>query len=124
MRSQCQERLNNILNGFRECQDMFLAIGDETRLLIIFALIRGDLRGMRVGEIANAVHLTRPSVSHHLQILLSAGVVRVRKEKTMNFYSMNPEETNWLKMKMFVDEICDGMQHQCNRMKQEEKIGT
>lgn len=72
---------------------------------------------MRVGEIANAIHLTRPSVSHHLQILLAAGVVRVRKEKTMN-----PEETNWLKMKMFVDEICDGMQHKCNRMKQEEKI--
>lgn len=80
MANLCQERLNNILKGFREYQDMFLAIGDETRLLIIFALIHGDLNGMRVGEIAETIHLTRPSVSHHLQILTNADIVRMRKE--------------------------------------------
>ena len=43
-------------------------------------------RGVRVGEITERTHLSRPAVSHHLQILKEAGILGVRKEGTKNYY--------------------------------------
>ena len=34
MTEECEVRLQKIVAGFRECQDAFTAIGDETRQLI------------------------------------------------------------------------------------------
>lgn len=45
-----------------------------------------DCNGMCVPEITNLTQLSRPAVSHHLQILKDAGIVKVRKEGTMNYY--------------------------------------
>ena len=74
MEKECEERLEKIVEGFRECRNAFTAIGDETRQLILLVLLESDLSGIRVGEIAKKSHLTRPSVSHHLQILKEAGI--------------------------------------------------
>ena len=86
MKRECEERLAQITSGFRECRNAFTAIGDETRQLILLALLESDLAGIRVGEIAQKTHLTRPSVSHHLQILKEAGIVAMRPEGTKNYY--------------------------------------
>lgn len=69
MQRECEETLKQIINGFRECKNAFTAIGDETRKLILLVLLESDQSGIRVGEIAKKTYLTRPSVSHHLQIL-------------------------------------------------------
>lgn len=45
--------------------------------------------GLRVGEITEKTHLSRPAVSHHLRILRDAGVILMRKEGTKNFYYIN-----------------------------------
>lgn len=92
---ECEERLNKIVEGFRKCRNAFTAIGDETRQLILLVLLESDLSGIRVGEIAQKTHLTRPSVSHHLQILKEAGIVAMRKEGTKNYYYMSVDETQW-----------------------------
>lgn len=41
---------------------------------------------MRVNDIAEKTSLSRPVVSHHLQILKDAGIVKVRREGTKNYY--------------------------------------
>lgn len=46
---------------------------------------------MRVGELTKETHLSRPAVSHHLKILKEANLVLMRKEGTMNFYTLNLE---------------------------------
>lgn len=92
---ECEERLNKIVEGFRKCRNAFTAIGDETRQLILLVLLENDLSGIRVGEIAQKTHLTRPSVSHHLQILKEAGIVAMRREGTKNYYYMSVDETQW-----------------------------
>lgn len=51
----------------------------------------GDCSGVRVGEITERTHLSRPAVSHHLQILKDAGILKVRKEATKNFYYFDPD---------------------------------
>lgn len=85
-----QEQLNIIKEDFMNCQKVLLAIGDETRQAILLVLMGTDCQtGLRVGEITEQTHLSRPAVSHHLKILREAGVILMRKEGTKNFYSIN-----------------------------------
>ena len=93
MDRECEERRQKIIAGFRECRNAFTAIGDETRQLILLVLLESDLSGIRVGEIAEKAHLTRPSVSHHLQLLKASGIVAVRREGTKNYYYIDFKST-------------------------------
>jgi len=84
------EQLNIIKQDFMDCQNVLLAIGDETRQAILFVLMGTDCQsGLRVGEITEQTHLSRPAVSHHLKILRDAGVISMREEGTKNFYYIN-----------------------------------
>ncbi|MES9685769.1 transcriptional regulator [Bacillus sp. AFS001701] len=81
------DQLNTIKEDFINCQEVLLAIGDETRQSILLVLMGTDCQtGLRVGEITQQTHLSRPAVSHHLKILRDAGVILMRKEGTKNFY--------------------------------------
>ena len=76
-----------ILNQFTACSKLLIALGDETRQAIIAALTSTECEeGLRVGEITERTHLSRPAVSHHVKILLDAEVIGLRRQGTMNFY--------------------------------------
>lgn len=111
MEKECEERLQTIVDGFRDCRNAFTAIGDETRQLILLVLLESDLSGIRVGEIAEKTHLTRPSVSHHLQILKEAGIVAMRREGTKNYYYLSTDETQWKEISDLVTLIYKSIQH-------------
>jgi ArsR family transcriptional regulator len=57
--------------------DIFRALGDPTRLRIIYLLRAMELA---VGEIAQVVGQSQPRVSRHVRILAEAGLVERRKE--------------------------------------------
>ena len=42
--------------------------------------------GTRVGAITEKTNLSRPAVSHHIQILKEAGILKMRREGTKNYY--------------------------------------
>lgn len=85
-----QDQLNIIKEDFINCQKVLLAIGDETRQSILLVLMGTDCQsGLRVGEITEQTHLSRPAVSHHLKILRDAEIILMRKEGTKNFYYIN-----------------------------------
>lgn len=111
MNKECEEVLKEIILGFQECQHAFTAIGDETRQVILLTLLESDLNGIRVGEIAEKTHLTRPSVSHHLQILKEAGIVAMRREGTRNYYYLSTDETQWKEVADLVNRIYETIQH-------------
>ncbi len=74
------------------CSRMLTAIGDETRQHLIVEMLKmGNCTGVRVGEITEKTNLSRPAVSHHLRIMKDAGIVKVRKEGTKNYYYFDPE---------------------------------
>ena len=108
---ECEERLKKVVDGFQKCRNAFTAIGDETRQLILLVLLESDLSGVRVGEIAGKTHLTRPSVSHHLQILKESGIVAMRKEGTKNYYYLSADETQWKDMADLVALIYESIRH-------------
>jgi len=84
------DQLNRIKEDFINSQNVLLAIGDETRQAILLVLMGTDCQtGLRVGEITEQTHLSRPAVSHHLKILRDAGIILMRKEGTKNYYYIN-----------------------------------
>lgn len=86
------ERVLNLAEHFASCSALLAAIGDETRQHIILEMLKiGKCDGVRVGEITQKTNLSRPAVSHHLQIMKDAGIVKVRKEGTRNYYYFDPE---------------------------------
>lgn len=58
----------------------------------------GRCSGLRVCEITEKTNLSRPAVSHHLQILKNADIVKVRKEGTKNYYYFDPEMESFEKL--------------------------
>lgn len=87
-----REKIAELAAGFSSSSKMLIAIGDETRQHLILEMMKmGKCNGVRVVEITEKTNLSRPAVSHHLQIMKDAGIVKVRKEGTMNFYYFDPE---------------------------------
>lgn len=84
-----EKQIEIIKTDFEKSRRLLIALGDETRQSIIITLMGAECDGMRVGEITAKTHLSRPAVSHHLRILLNAGLVDVWHEGTMNFYTGN-----------------------------------
>ncbi len=52
-----------------------VSFGDENRQHLILEMIQMEqCNGVRVGTITEKTHLSRPAVSHHIQILKEAGI--------------------------------------------------
>lgn len=95
----------HLLQAFKNNQKVLTAIGDETRQAIIITLMQGTRTpGMRVGEITERTHLSRPAVSHQLKILKEAQIISVRKEGTMNFYYLNAK-SKLIQLKALIEQL-------------------
>jgi ArsR family transcriptional regulator len=65
---------------------VFKALNDPTRREILEMLKEKDLTA---GEIAGQFHISKPSISHHLDLLRQAGLVESVKEGQFIYYSLN-----------------------------------
>ena len=83
---------------FEACHKTLSAMGDETRQHIILEMMRMDYRVSRVPDITERTNLSRPAVSHHLQILKDAGIVKMRKEGTMTYYYLDPDMESFTRL--------------------------
>ncbi len=68
----------------KTCIPTFTVLADENRHKILELLF--DNGKMNVGEITERLHLSRPAVSHHLKIMLQAGIVGVEQVSKERFY--------------------------------------
>jgi len=66
--------------------NLFKALNDETRREILELL---KVKDMNAGEIANAFNISKPSISHHLDILKRAGLITGEKKGQFIIYSLN-----------------------------------
>ncbi|MBO9128830.1 autorepressor SdpR family transcription factor [Bacillus sp. 165] len=64
----------------------FKALSDLTRREILDLLRKKDLTA---GEIAEHFHITKPSLSHHLNILKGANLVQDERRGQFIYYSLN-----------------------------------
>ena len=65
---------------------VFKALNDATRRSILEMLKEQD---MTAGEIADKFNISKPSISHHLDLLKQAQLVVAEKEGQFIYYSIN-----------------------------------
>jgi DNA-binding transcriptional ArsR family regulator len=65
---------------------LFKALNDHTRREILEMLKEGD---MNAGDIADKFNMTKPSISHHLDLLKQADLVVAVKKGQFVEYSLN-----------------------------------
>lgn len=81
------EDIRLLAKEFENCQKVLLALGDENRQHLMIEMMRlEDCSGVRIGTITEKSHLSRPAVSHHIRILKDAGILKMRREGTKNYY--------------------------------------
>ncbi len=69
-----------------DLNSIFKALNDPTRREILELLKEKDLTA---GEIADQFNISKPSISHHLDLLRQAGLVVSVKEGQFIYYSLN-----------------------------------
>ncbi len=70
---------------------MMSAMGAPQRLRIIRLLLSAHPHGMPAGEIQAELDIPASTLSHHLDRLRQAGVVRVKREGTFLWYSADSD---------------------------------
>jgi DNA-binding transcriptional ArsR family regulator len=78
-------------------KELFKALNDQTRREILELLKKRD---MTAGEIADEFNISKPSISHHLDILKRADLVTSEKKGQFIVYSLNTtileDLLNWI----------------------------
>ena len=62
--------------------ERFSALGAEPRLQILRLLLAAHPEGMVAGEVQEELGIPASTLSHHLEKLKQAGLVKVRREST------------------------------------------
>ena len=74
--------------------DLFKALGDPTRVLILQALVEGD--ELCVHQLADLVGMSQSSVSHHLRLLRTYGLIRARRKGREVYYRPDDDHVEQL----------------------------
>jgi len=69
---------------------VFKALADPNRLRLLSIVKAGDAGGACVCDLTEPLDLGQPTVSHHLKILVEAGLLHREKRGTWAYYSLVP----------------------------------
>ena len=68
--------------------ELFKALGDENRIKVLKLLRSGEKCAC---VLLDDLHITQPTLSHHMKILCDSGLVVGRKEGKWMYYSISEE---------------------------------
>lgn len=80
--------MEKLASAYNDTVRVFKAFCDENRLRILEMLRTGEKCACRLSD---DLHITQPTLSHHMKVLCDAGIVQGRKEGKWVHYSINPE---------------------------------
>jgi ArsR family transcriptional regulator, arsenate/arsenite/antimonite-responsive transcriptional repressor len=72
--------------GLEHSADQLAALGSQVRLAILRFVVQGDPEGTVVGEIQEKLDIPWSTLSHHLDRLSSAGLLKSRRDGKFVFY--------------------------------------
>ena len=88
------------------------ALGQPTRLAVFRHLVAADAVGLPAGQIAVALDLRPNTLSGHLAILQSAGLVTARRDGRSIFYTLNRKGLTGL-LTWLTQDCCAGRPELC-----------
>ncbi|MCI6997707.1 MAG: metalloregulator ArsR/SmtB family transcription factor [Eubacterium sp.] len=77
-------------SAYNDTVKVFKAFCDENRLKILEQLRTGEKCACKL---LDELHITQPTLSHHMKLLCDADIVQGRKDGKWVHYSINPEGT-------------------------------
>ncbi|MBT2377039.1 ArsR family transcriptional regulator [Streptomyces sp. CB00316] len=92
--STCVPQLSCLLIDREEAERMagaLKAIADPTRLQILRLIERSPTREACVCDLTDCLGLRQPTVSHHLKIMMDAGILTRERRGTWAWFSVDPE---------------------------------
>lgn len=77
--------------NYEENAKVLKVLSDQNRLKIVDILSCGERCACDILEFFD---FTQPTLSHHMKVLMDAGLVNVRKDGLWSYYSLNKLECN------------------------------
>jgi DNA-binding transcriptional ArsR family regulator len=87
-------------DDFTTLADLFAALGDPTRVRLVYALSQRELC---VCDLAAVLGLSVSAVSHQLRLLRGLRLVKYRREGRLAYYSLDDDHVDTL--------LCQGLEH-------------
>lgn len=84
--------------AIKEAAGIFKLLSDPTRVSILYLL---EEKEMNVGSITKALEMEQSAISHQLQLLRSARLVKARREGRSVYYSQDDEHVYQLMNQLF-----------------------
>lgn len=72
-----------------ECMELLRALSDKTRQEII--MLFAAKKELRANDVAKNFSLSRPAISHHLNLMKRSGLLNSRKNGKEIYYSLNKQ---------------------------------
>ena len=80
-----------IIKSFKKDAQIFKALADETRLLILDYLKSGETCAC---VLIDELEIAQPALSYHMKILCQSGIVTSRQEGKWKYYSISESGRN------------------------------
>lgn len=112
-------------DAFPELDEVFAALSDPTRRAIVETLARGEAT---VGTVAEPHDMALPSISKHIKVLESAGLIARRVEGRQHWLRLAPEgfrsATEWFAhYRQFWTESIDRLERLLSEIEDEKGTG-
>jgi DNA-binding transcriptional ArsR family regulator len=80
---------NHCCDLSEELEELFKALGNINRLLLIYRMTSGEIEKVSVTQMANMMGLTQPAASQHLKVLKTARILTAEKRGNYIYYTFN-----------------------------------
>jgi DNA-binding transcriptional ArsR family regulator len=98
-----------------ELEELFKALANGNRLILIRWLASGEIERISVTEMANIMGLTQPAASQHLKVLKTVKILHAEKEGNYIYYTFNKRAL--LKHKKNIDFLFSCALAKCDQLK-------
>jgi DNA-binding transcriptional ArsR family regulator len=83
-----RKRRRDLIKVSQSTQTVLRALAEPRRLAILKLVTSRELAA---GDIARRFRTTRPTISQHIQVLMRAGLLVERRDRTRRLYRLRPE---------------------------------
>lgn len=101
-------------NLSEELEELFKALGNINRLLLIYKMTSGEIEKVSVTEMAKMMGLTQPAASQHLKILKTARILKAEKKGNYIYYTFNHRAV--INHKEKIDFLFSCVLSKCNKL--------
>ncbi|HMK53914.1 MAG TPA: metalloregulator ArsR/SmtB family transcription factor [Methanobacteriaceae archaeon] len=101
-----------------ELEELFKALANVNRLLLVYSLASGEVEKISVTEMSQIMGLTQPAASQHLKVLKTAQILIAQKEGNYIYYTFNKNAL--LKHKKSIDFLFNCAFTKCDQLEKHE----